>query len=96
MEMLLRGYSQAIELQKEQQQSSTIPLMTSGSEKKEYPINISLSDVNNRIYGTYEFRMYTFKVKPCSKAYSHDWTECPFVHPGENARKRDPNKYPYL
>ncbi|KAE8694849.1 2-oxoglutarate (2OG) and Fe(II)-dependent oxygenase superfamily protein [Hibiscus syriacus] len=37
----------------------------------------------------------TFKVKPCSRAYSHDWTECPFVHPGENARRRDPRKYPY-
>ncbi|CAI0443720.1 unnamed protein product [Linum tenue] len=39
--------------------------------------------------------MYSFKVKPCSRAYSHDWTECPFVHPGENARRRDPRKYPY-
>ncbi|KAG0489634.1 hypothetical protein HPP92_006497 [Vanilla planifolia] len=39
--------------------------------------------------------MYAFKVKPCSRAYSHDWTECPFVHPGENARRRDPRKYSY-
>ncbi|KAJ9553333.1 LOW QUALITY PROTEIN: hypothetical protein OSB04_017378 [Centaurea solstitialis] len=39
--------------------------------------------------------MYTFKVKPCSRAYTHDWTECPFVHPGENARRRDPNKFSY-
>ncbi|KAM1269520.1 hypothetical protein ACFX13_001769 [Malus domestica] len=66
-----------------------------GSEKKEYPIDISLPDINNGIYGTDEFRMFTFKVKPCSRAYSHDWTECPFVHPGENARRRDPKKYPY-
>ena len=95
MEMLLRGDSQAIELQEEQQQSFTTPLMTSGSEKKEYPIDISLPDINNGIYGTDEFRMFTFKVKPCSRAYSHDWTECPFVHPGENARRRDPKKYPY-
>ncbi|KAK1288438.1 Zinc finger CCCH domain-containing protein 24 [Acorus calamus] len=29
------------------------------------------------------------------RAYSHDWTECPFVHPGENARRRDPRKYHY-
>ncbi|KAJ1429938.1 Zinc finger, CCCH-type [Sesbania bispinosa] len=34
-------------------------------------------------------------VRPCSRAYSHDWTECPFVHPGENARRRDPRKYHY-
>ncbi|KAK9168117.1 hypothetical protein Syun_000257 [Stephania yunnanensis] len=61
----------------------------------EYPIDLSLPDIKNGIYGTDEFRMYTFKVKPCSRAYSHDWTECPFVHPGENARRRDPRKYHY-
>lgn len=66
-----------------------------GLEKKEYPIDPSLPDIKNGIYGTDEFRMYTFKVKPCSRAYSHDWTECPFVHPGENARRRDPRKYHY-
>ncbi|XP_068668144.1 zinc finger CCCH domain-containing protein 66-like [Aristolochia californica] len=64
-------------------------------EKKEYPIDLSLPDIKTGIYGTDEFRMYTFKVKPCSRAYSHDWTECPFVHPGENARRRDPRKYHY-
>lgn len=63
--------------------------------KKEYPPDPSLPDIKNGIYGTDEFRMYTFKVKPCSRAYSHDWTECPFVHPGENARRRDPRKYHY-
>lgn len=67
----------------------------SGLEKKEYPVDPSLPDIKNGIYGTDEFRMYTFKIKPCSRAYSHDWTECPFVHPGENARRRDPRKYNY-
>ncbi|KAK7276404.1 hypothetical protein RIF29_17543 [Crotalaria pallida] len=66
-----------------------------GADKKEYPVDIPLPDINNGVYGTDEFRMYSFKVKPCSRAYSHDWTECPFVHPGENARRRDPRKYPY-
>ncbi|XP_022764990.1 zinc finger CCCH domain-containing protein 29-like [Durio zibethinus] len=70
-------------------------LLKEGSEKKEYPIDVSLPDINNGIYGTDDFRMYTFKVKPCSRAYSHDWTECPFVHPGENARRRDPRKHTY-
>ncbi|CAK8565955.1 unnamed protein product [Lathyrus sativus] len=64
-------------------------------EKKDYPIDISLPDINNGIYSTDEFRMFIFKVKPCSRAYSHDWTECPFVHPGENARRRDPMIYQY-
>ncbi|OAY70230.1 Zinc finger CCCH domain-containing protein 29 [Ananas comosus] len=49
----------------------------------------------NGIYSTDEFRMYAFKVKPCSRAYSHDWTKCPFVHPGENARRRNPRKFLY-
>ncbi|KAG0483619.1 hypothetical protein HPP92_011703 [Vanilla planifolia] len=64
-------------------------------ERKEYPPDSTLPDIKSGIYGTDEFRMYTFKVKPCSRAYSHDWTECPFVHPGENARRRDPLKYSY-
>ncbi|XP_065855810.1 zinc finger CCCH domain-containing protein 30 [Euphorbia lathyris] len=67
----------------------------SGSEKKEYPMDPSLPDIKNSIYSTDEFRMYSFKVRPCSRAYSHDWTECPFVHPGENARRRDPRKFHY-
>ncbi|KAK7244629.1 hypothetical protein RIF29_39454 [Crotalaria pallida] len=69
--------------------------VSSASEKKEYPIDPSLPDIKNSIYSTDEFRMYSFKVRPCSRAYSHDWTECPFVHPGENARRRDPRKYHY-
>ncbi|CAN8317485.1 unnamed protein product [Cochlearia groenlandica] len=60
-----------------------------------YPADASLPDINEGVYGTDDFRMFSFKVKPCSRAYSHDWTECPFVHPGENARRRDPRKYPY-
>lgn len=63
--------------------------------KKEYPVDLSLPDINNALYGSDDFRMYTFKVKPCSRAYTHDWTECPFVHPGENARRRDPKKFNY-
>ncbi|KAE8684875.1 Zinc finger CCCH domain-containing protein 24 [Hibiscus syriacus] len=64
-------------------------------EKKEYLIDPSLPDIKNSIYSTDEFRMYSFKVRHCSRAYSHDWTECPFVHPGENARRRDPRKFHY-
>ncbi|KAI3446463.1 hypothetical protein Pfo_003128 [Paulownia fortunei] len=69
--------------------------VSSAPEKKEYPIDPSLPDIKNSIYSTDEFRMFSFKVRPCSRAYSHDWTECPFVHPGENARRRDPRKYHY-
>ncbi|CAM8960897.1 unnamed protein product [Rhodiola kirilowii] len=69
--------------------------VSSGIEKKEYPIDPNFPDIKNTIYLTDEFRMYSFKIRPCSRAYSHDWTECPFVHPGENARRRDPRKFHY-
>jgi hypothetical protein len=46
-------------------------------------------------YACDEFRMYDFKVRRCSRGRSHDWTECPFAHPGEKARRRDPRKYHY-
>ncbi|CAN8287866.1 unnamed protein product [Cochlearia groenlandica] len=45
--------------------------------------------------GDDEFHMYDFKVRRCSRGRSHDWTECPFVHPGEKARRRDPRKFRY-
>nr|BAG15872.1 transcription factor [Bruguiera gymnorhiza] len=93
IELLLRGES--LSKDEEEKLATTPQLMKEGTEKKEYPIDITLPDINNGIYGTDEFRMYSFKIKPCSRAYSHDWTECPFVHPGENARRRDPRKYPY-
>lgn len=65
------------------------------SGKKEYPVDPSLPDIQNSIYSSDEFRMFIFKIKPCSRAYSHDWTDCPYAHPGENARRRDPRKYHY-
>eukprot|EP00887_Chlorella_sp_A99_P005027 scaffold4.g5027.t1 len=34
-------------------------------------------------------------VLPCSKRYVHDWTECPFAHPQEKARRRDPRLHSY-
>ncbi|XWS28682.1 hypothetical protein CRYUN_Cryun25bG0092200 [Craigia yunnanensis] len=85
-----------IEIEGPELQENSVPrILKDGTEKKEYPIDLTLPDIKNGIYGTDEFRMYTFKVKPCSRAYTHDWTECPFVHPGENARRRDPRKYHY-
>lgn len=98
LEMLLSGISITGEAEEDEdvEEGSKMGLVAKeGSEKKEYPIDVSLPDINDGVYGTDEFRMYNFKVKPCSRAYSHDWTECPFVHPGENARRRDPRKYHY-
>ncbi|KAG8052806.1 hypothetical protein GUJ93_ZPchr0001g29592 [Zizania palustris] len=37
-------------------------------------------------YACDEFRMYEFKVRRCARGRSHDWTECPFAHPGRLQR----------
>lgn len=42
-----------------------------------------------------EFMMYEFKVRRCARARSHDWTTCPYAHPGEAARRRDPRRVAY-
>ncbi|KAJ6734111.1 ZINC FINGER CCCH DOMAIN-CONTAINING PROTEIN 20-LIKE [Salix purpurea] len=46
-------------------------------------------------YSSDHFRMYEFKVRRCTRSRSHDWTECPFAHPGEKARRRDPRRFHY-
>ncbi|GAB2274777.1 hypothetical protein Dimus_009550 [Dionaea muscipula] len=46
-------------------------------------------------YSSDQFRMFEFKVRRCTRSRSHDWTDCPFAHPGEKARRRDPRKYHY-
>ncbi|GLT64941.1 hypothetical protein SLA2020_374020 [Shorea laevis] len=46
-------------------------------------------------YSCDHFRMYEFKIRKCARGRSHDWTECPYAHPGEKARRRDPRKYHY-
>ena len=35
------------------------------------------------------------RVLPCSKRFCHDWTVCPYSHPGEKAKRRDPRLYSY-
>ncbi|GMI92711.1 tandem zinc finger 3, Arabidopsis thaliana oxidation-related zinc finger 2 [Hibiscus trionum] len=41
------------------------------------------------------FRMFEFKVRRCARGRAHDWTECPYAHPGEKARRRDPRMCHY-
>ncbi|KAJ8638539.1 hypothetical protein MRB53_012806 [Persea americana] len=53
------------------------------------------SDIAVDEFSCDEFRMYDFKVRRCARGRSHDWTECPFAHPGEKARRRDPRKFHY-
>lgn len=52
-------------------------------------------DISSPEFKTDDFRMYGLKVIECSRRYSHDWTTCPFAHPNEKARRRDPRKFSY-
>ncbi|XP_045800166.1 zinc finger CCCH domain-containing protein 23-like [Trifolium pratense] len=52
-------------------------------------------DLPIHVFSTDQFRMFEFKVRKCQRGRSHDWTECPYSHPGEKARRRDPQKYNY-
>lgn len=44
-----------------------------------------------------DFRIYHFKVDLCPYDANdgHEWTECPYAHPGEKAKRRDPRLYAY-
>eukprot|EP00210_Caulerpa_lentillifera_P003574 g3409.t1 len=53
-------------------------------------------DLNDPLFKTDAFMVYGFKVLPCRRTRRHDWRECPFAHPGEVARRRDPRLYTYV
>lgn len=54
-----------------------------------------LQDPDDEMLMSDEFRMYEFKIRRCSRTRAHDWTECPYTHPGEKARRRDPRRFNY-
>ncbi|KAG6471301.1 zinc finger CCCH domain-containing protein 2-like [Zingiber officinale] len=47
------------------------------------------------VFSSDYFRVYEFKIRRCPRGRSHDWTECPYAHPGEKARRRDPRRFHY-
>ncbi|KAH1124238.1 hypothetical protein GLYMA_06G050300v4 [Glycine max] len=55
----------------------------------------SNADKCSLLFSSDHFRMFQFKVRICPRGRSHDWTECPYAHPAEKARRRDPRKYHY-
>ena len=75
--------------------SSSSSSSGSGTSSRDFLLDPNVPDFKSSVYTSDDFRMFNFKVRPCSRAYSHDWTECPFVHPGENARRRDPRRFQY-
>ncbi|KAI8467983.1 MAG: hypothetical protein J3K34DRAFT_369935 [Monoraphidium minutum] len=52
-------------------------------------------DHDSAAFANDEFRIFHFKVKRCPRQKAHDWTQCPFAHPGEKAKRRDPRRYRY-
>ncbi|WIA17446.1 hypothetical protein OEZ85_014293 [Tetradesmus obliquus] len=42
-----------------------------------------------------DFYLYTFKIANCTAQHPHDWSTCPFAHPREKARRRDPRLFDY-
>jgi hypothetical protein len=47
------------------------------------------------LFATDDFRMFQMKIQPCAKRFVHDWVTCPFSHPGEKAKRRDPRYFVY-
>ncbi|KAL4519844.1 hypothetical protein Ndes2437A_g08009 [Nannochloris sp. 'desiccata'] len=51
---------------------------------------------HNPALATDQFRMYSFKIDACPHVGEpHDINECPYLHPGEKARRRDPRVFQY-
>ncbi|XP_030520480.2 zinc finger CCCH domain-containing protein 2-like [Rhodamnia argentea] len=77
--------------------SDYLPRIPEASLQKFLPFNHGGEDSDSDAdpYSSDHFRMFEFKVRRCTRSRSHDWTDCPFAHPGEKARRRDPRKYHY-
>ncbi|KAI5077992.1 hypothetical protein GOP47_0007816, partial [Adiantum capillus-veneris] len=75
--------------------SSLERFLPSNDEEEADPFAEVELHLEGALFGTDEFRMYEFKVRLCMRERSHDWTQCPFAHPGEKARRRDPRLYHY-
>ncbi|XP_010924475.1 zinc finger CCCH domain-containing protein 20 [Elaeis guineensis] len=67
-----------------------LPSNNESLEASEEPLDLAVD-----AFSCDEFRMYEFKVRRCPRGRSHDWTECPYAHPGEKARRRDPRRFHY-
>jgi hypothetical protein len=65
-------------------------------QQQEASVMLNATELNSAEYSTDDFRMFQFKVTRCSKRFVHDWRSCPFAHPTENARRRDPRQVKYL
>lgn len=54
------------------------------------------ADTPEEAQATAEFIMFSWKVVECPTVDAgHDWTTCPWAHPGEKARRRSPRNHSY-
>ncbi len=47
------------------------------------------------VWGSQRMSVGLLQVLPCSKRSCHDWQQCPYAHPGEKAKRRDPRVHTY-
>eukprot|EP00798_Chlamydomonas_sp_ICE-L_P022321 gene22321-29396_t len=74
-------------------QPTSIPPPPPKSQKRQMPRS-SATDLD--LFASDDFRMYCYKIVPCSIRGPHEWTTCGFCHPGEKAMRRCPEKFQYL
>lgn len=74
---------------------TTLPLQLRHLQMAEYGDSYDVAEEDGDVEMDDYFCMYEFKVKRCARGRSHDWTDCPYTHPGEKARRRDPRKFHY-
>lgn len=63
--------------------------------QRKYPCPSPATELLEEKYKSDEFRLYCFKVLPCSQRKHHDWTKCPFAHVGERAKRRSLRTHVY-
>lgn len=56
------------------------------------PVVKSRSTQRPQLYDD-DFLVYSYKVVPCDKTWRHDFSSCPFSHPGESSERRHPSTY---
>ncbi|KAI8103472.1 hypothetical protein M9435_004810 [Picochlorum sp. BPE23] len=98
-EDLLSPTSQGHGMQAVQQQSLGGHLEQHMMMQRQQEMNVgqfNTTELNAPEYASDGFRMFHFKVERCSKRFVHDWRSCPFAHPTENARRRDPRQFKYV
>ncbi|XP_074580338.1 zinc finger CCCH domain-containing protein 23-like [Curcuma longa] len=76
-------------------ETAVAALRREAEEEEEEGDAVAMLSSGDVIYASDDFRMYEFKVRRCGRGRNHDWTECPFAHPGEKARRRDPRTHRY-